>query len=121
MSLGDHLRADKDINIEPVKCMKDAAVIPPSGGGIAVHACHPGLGKHTFYGFLQSFGADAIAVNTAALTGGTMKGDRNSPVTVMTLQNPFTGVVRQGYGTVQAAKDMTAMKAGQERVETPAI
>ncbi|OPY06491.1 MAG: hypothetical protein A4E68_02413 [Syntrophaceae bacterium PtaB.Bin095] len=94
---------------------------PLRGGGVAVHAGYPGPGKHSLDGFLKLLGSDPVAVDAAAPAGRALKRDRNAHVAVMTDQDALAGMVRQGDGAVQAAEDMAAVQARQERVEAPAV
>ena len=45
VSLGDHLRADEDVDLPPVETPEDPFRIAPPGGRVAVHPGDAGLGE----------------------------------------------------------------------------
>src|ERR1035437_6616544 len=73
-SLGNHLRADQDINLAGFEIAQDAAIRMLVGGGIGIHALDPRLGKQRAHNGLDPLGADTAELERGRAARWTARG-----------------------------------------------
>ena len=119
--LGDHLRADEDIDLPPVEAPEDPLRIALPGGRVAVHPGDPGLGKEFPRLLLDPFRSRAVAADAASLAGGTEGGGLRGEIAVVAFQDALGGMVREGDLAVRAGEDVAAVRTEEEGVESPPV
>ncbi len=119
--LGDHLRADKDVDLPPVEGAEDPLRIALPGGGVAVHPDDPGIGEELPRLLLDPFRSGAVAADAVSLACRTDVGGLCREVAMMAFQGALGGMMGEGELAVRAGEGVAAVRAEEKGVEPPPV